>query len=95
MLYTLSHSPYACDLAALLRTAQSGDDLLLLSDGVIAGLRGTPFAAALSASPLVLHALENDIVARGLSVYFSPNIIIISYTDFVRLTEKQPQQIAW
>ncbi|WMQ74125.1 MAG: Protein TusB [Sodalis sp.] len=95
MLYTLSRSPYACDLSALLRTAQTGDDLLLLSDGVIAGLRGTPAARALIASPLELYALENDIAARGLFVYFSPNIAIISYNDFVRLTEKQPQQIAW
>ncbi|MFT4464231.1 MAG: sulfurtransferase complex subunit TusB [Sodalis sp. (in: enterobacteria)] len=95
MLYTLSRSPYACDLAALLRTALPGDDLLLLSDGVIAGLRGSPAARALSASPLALHALENDIAARGLSVHFSPNIAIISYNDFVRLTEKQPQQMAW
>ncbi|CUX96879.1 sulfurtransferase complex subunit TusB [Candidatus Doolittlea endobia] len=95
MLYTLSRSPYACDVAALLRIEQSGDDLLLLSDGVIAGLAGSAAARALNASLLTLHALENDVVARGLFPYFSPNITIISYTDFVRLTEKQPQQLAW
>lgn len=95
MLYTLSRSPYACDLAALLRIAQPGDDLLLLSDGVIAGLAGSPPALTLGASPLTLHALENDIVARGVSAHFSPNIAIINYTDFVRLTEKQPPQMAW
>ena len=95
MLYTLSRSPYACDLAALLRIAQPGDDLLLLADGVIAGLKGSPAARTLGASPLTLHALENDIAARGLSTHFSPNFAIISYTEFVRLTEKQPQQMAW
>lgn len=95
MLYTLSRSPYACDLAALLRTARPGDDLLLLSDGVIAGLHGSPPASALSGSPLALHALKNDIDARGLSAHFSPNITIICYNEFVRLTEKQSQQIAW
>ncbi|AEI75076.1 Protein TusB [Candidatus Moranella endobia PCVAL] len=95
MLYTLSRSPYACDLAALLRSAQTGDDLLLFSDGVIAGLRGSPAAGALSDSPLTLYALKNDIVARGISVYFSANITIISYNEFVGLTEKQLQQISW
>ncbi|WP_044104707.1 sulfurtransferase complex subunit TusB [secondary endosymbiont of Ctenarytaina eucalypti] len=95
MLYTLSHSPYACDLLSLLRIAWPGDDLLLLSDGVIAGLRGSPAEGALISSPLALHALENDIVARGLTMHFSPNIGIISYNDFVSLTEKQSQQMAW
>ncbi|MGL9769806.1 MAG: sulfurtransferase complex subunit TusB [Sodalis sp. (in: enterobacteria)] len=95
MLYTLRHSPYACDLAALLRLVQSGDDLLLLSDGVTSGLIGSQAAHALIASPLTLHALENDILARGISSHFSPNIAIISYTDFVRLTEKQPKYMAW
>lgn len=95
MLYTLSHSPYACNLVELLSTAQSGDDLLLLADGVIAGLRGSPAIRSLSYSPLTLYALENDVAARGLTPHFAHNILIISYTDFVRLTEKQPQQIAW
>lgn len=95
MLYTLSHSPYACDLAALLRTTQLGDDLLLLSDGVIAGLHGSIAVQTLNASPLTLYALKNDIAARGLFLHFSPNIKIISYTDFVKLTEKQPQQMWW
>ncbi|SNC58373.1 sulfurtransferase complex subunit TusB [Sodalis endosymbiont of Henestaris halophilus] len=95
MLYTLSHSPYSRDLAALLRTVRPGDVLLLLSDGVIAGLRGSPSAHDLSVSSLILQALENDIAARGLFAFFSPNIAIVSYTDFVKLTEKQIQQIAW
>ncbi|XOD70061.1 MAG: sulfurtransferase complex subunit TusB [Sodalis sp. (in: enterobacteria)] len=95
MLYTLSRSPYACDWKAMLRTAKSGDDLLLLSDGVIAGLNGSPILRTLSASLLTLYALKNDIAARGLFAHFSPNIAIISYTDFVKLTEIQLKQMAW
>ncbi|UDG79854.1 sulfurtransferase complex subunit TusB [Candidatus Steffania adelgidicola] len=95
MLYILNHSPYACDLSAMLRTVRYGDDLLLLSDGVIVGLTGLPVLRVLIRSPLTVHALENDIAARGLSAHFSPKIAIINYTDFVRLTEKQTQQIAW
>lgn len=95
MLYILRSSPYACDLAALVRIARPGDDLLLLSDGVIAGLRGSLTARALITLHLALHALENDIAARGLSLHFSSNIAIISYDGFVKLTEKQPKQMAW
>ena len=41
MLYTLSHSPNQCDLPALLRLTAEGDALLLLQDGVLAGLVGS------------------------------------------------------
>ncbi|MCR3755438.1 MAG: sulfurtransferase complex subunit TusB [Sodalis sp. Psp] len=95
MLYTMSRSPYVCDLTELLRIILPGDDLLLLADGVIAGLAGSPAARALTSSLLTLHALENDIAARGLAAHFTHNIMVISYTDFVRLTERQPQQMAW
>lgn len=95
MLYTLSRSPYACDLASLLLTAQAGDDLLLLQDGVIAGLDGTSALARLLASPLALHALAADILARGLTAHFSDKIAVIDYNGFVSLTVKQRQQMAW
>lgn len=95
MLYILNHSPYFYDLAALQRTVQHGDDLLLLSDGVIAALLESPVLRAFNASPLRIFALKNDIIARGLSAHVSDKVIIINYTDFVKLTEKQAQQITW
>ena len=36
MLHTLSVSPWHADLDAMLRLMKAGDDLLLLSDGVVA-----------------------------------------------------------
>ncbi|AFP85738.1 sulfur relay protein TusB/DsrH [secondary endosymbiont of Heteropsylla cubana] len=95
MLYTLIHSPYACDFEALLRIARLGDDLLMVSDGVIAALVGSSAVCLLTASPLMLYALESDVVARGLIKRCASNIKIINYNDFVCLTEKQPQQIMW
>ena len=38
MLHTLSSSPWHTDLRAMLRLVKDGDDLLLLSDGVIAAI---------------------------------------------------------
>lgn len=95
MLYTLSRSPYACDLASLLLTARVGDDLLLLQDGVIAGLDGALALEKLLASPLSLYALDADVIARGLSAHFSDKIAVINYNGFVSLTVKQEQQMAW
>ncbi len=51
MLYTLSHSPNQCDLPALLRLTAEGDALLLLQDGVLAGLAGSAHLELLLAAP--------------------------------------------
>lgn len=95
MLYTLSHSPNQCDLPALLRLTASGDALLLLQDGVLAGLAGSTPLDLLLKAPISLYALQDDVEARGLSGYISHNITLISYTHFVELTEKHPGQMAW
>jgi len=95
MLYTLSHSPFACDLAALLLTVRAGDDLLLMQDGVIAGLVGTVALAQLAGAPAGLFALSADIDARGLTAHFSDKIAVIDYNEFVSLTVKHAKQMAW
>ncbi len=95
MLHTLSRSPYACDLAALLLTVLPGDDLVLMQDGVIAGLVGTSALNQLTSTPLGVFALSADIDARGLTAHFSDKITIIDYNMFVSLTVKHLQQMAW
>lgn len=95
MLYTLSRSPNQCDLPALLRLTQPGDALLLLQDGVLAGLAGSANLELLLNASLSLYALQDDLEARGISGYFSHNIALIGYTHFVELTEKHRSQMAW
>jgi len=95
MLYIINRSPYVFDIFALLRIVKPRDDLILLSDGVIAGLKNSKAQCALSASYMNIYALENDIIARGLSNYLSDNIIIVSYIQFVKLTEKKSKLITW
>lgn len=95
MLYTLSHSPTHCDLPALLRLTSAGDALLLLQDGVLAGLTGSVSLDLLLNAPISLYALQDDLDARGLSGHFSHKITGIGYTDFVELTEKHHCQMAW
>lgn len=95
MLHTLHQSPWQCDMDTLLRTLQAGDDLLLLSDGVIAGIEGNRYLDLLLAAPISVHALSEDIAARGLIGQISNNIIKVSYNDFVNLTVKHAVQMTW
>lgn len=95
MLHTLINSPFKCDFSALLRMLKEGDDLLLLQDGVLAALEGSKALESLRQAPVSVFALNEDIQARGLSAQISSTAATISYNDFVALTVKHPQQMAW
>jgi len=95
MLHTLSHSPWQHDISAQLRLVKAGDDLLLLSDGVIAALEGCRYLDILRAAPISLYALNEDIEARGLTGQISSGVVRVSYNDFVRLTIKHTRQLTW
>lgn len=95
MLHTLAHSPWQCDMETLLRTVREGDDLLLLSDGVIAALEGGRYLELLQNAPITVHVLKDDIDARGLSGQISSSAVRVGYTDFVSLTLKHETQMRW
>ncbi|MGL5699847.1 MAG: sulfurtransferase complex subunit TusB [Kluyvera sp.] len=95
MLHTLSTSPWHVDISAMLRLMDDGDDLLLLADGVLAALENSRFLELLRAAPISIHVLNEDVQARGLCAQISSDVIVVSYTDFVRLTVKHPAQMAW
>lgn len=95
MFYTLATSPYHCDLSALLRLTGEGDDLLLMQDGVLAGLNGSTVLECVLRAPISIYALKEDLLARGLIGQISHKITVIGYNDFVALTEKHRQQVAW
>ncbi len=95
MLHTLMHSPFQCDFALLLRMLKTGDDLLLIQDGVIAALNGSDALEKLLRTPANIYVLRDDLEARGLFAQISTTPSVVDYTDFVALTLKQPQQMAW
>lgn len=95
MLHTLAHSPWQCDMATLLRTVRIGDDLLLISDGVIAALEGGQYLELLLNAPITVHVLKEDIDARGLSGQISSSVTRVSYNDFVSLVVKHETQMRW
>lgn len=95
MLHTLRQSPFQCDITEIVRLLQPGDDLLLIEDGVIAALNGGRALELLLSAPITVSALHEDVMARGLAAQLSPRVECVNYTDFVRLTIKHSQQIAW
>ena len=95
MLFTLSTSPWHADIAGMLRLMGEGDDLLLVADGVLAAVEHSHFVEILRAAPISIHVLNEDAHARGLCAQISSDVIVVSYTDFVRLTVKHAAQISW
>ena len=95
MLHTLSVSPWHADIAAMLRLMEHGDDLVLLSDGVTAAIADGRFLEILQSTPITLYVLQDDVDARGLAGQIADSVGRVSYTDFVRLTVKHADQLAW
>ncbi|WP_428944884.1 sulfurtransferase complex subunit TusB [Pantoea sp. FN060301] len=95
MLHILNQSPFKSDFNALLRMLAQGDEVLLIQDGVLAALEGSQALESLLLAPISLYVLQDDISARGLSAHISTRAAAVSYTDFVELTVKHPQQMTW
>ena len=95
MLHTLRTSPWHADITGMLRLIDEGDDLLLIADGVLAAVENSHFVEILRSAPISIYVLNEDVQARGLCAQISSDVIMVSYTDFVRLTVKHASQIAW
>ncbi|QJC31345.1 sulfurtransferase complex subunit TusB [Enterobacteriaceae endosymbiont of Macroplea mutica] len=99
MLYILSNSPLHCNFIILLDILNKNDDLILIQDGILAGLSNSFFHKKIkqikSQKKISIFAIHDDITARGLLNNFSKEIIIIDYNKFVSLTIKHKQQILW
>lgn len=95
MLHTLTRSPWQMDFSGFMRMLVPGDDVLLIQDAVIAGIESSPFLELLQQIPISVHALDNDIIARGLSGQISTSVGRVSYNDFVRLAITHSSQMNW
>ena len=60
-----------------------------------AAIDGTRFLESLQNASIKVYVLEEDIKARGLDGQISDSVVRVGYTDFVRLTVKHPNQMAW
>ncbi|WP_158366943.1 sulfurtransferase complex subunit TusB [Candidatus Williamhamiltonella defendens] len=93
MLYTLSRSPYRVDCFAFSRFLSKEDDLLFMQDGVVALLNKSYFLKCHELTNVFI--LEEDMMARGLQFFMPKEAKRINYQDFVQLTIKHKQHIAW
>ena len=97
-LHTLNKSPqHRALLDACLNAINAGDALLLLQDGVYAALRTDQNTRlfADSVSGVTLFALQEDLLARGLTGHLMPNFTTIDYAGFVELACLHSKTVSW
>ena len=99
MLHTVNKSPFERNaLESCLRLAASGASVLLIEDGVIAALAGTPAGDRIAerAGDLKIYALGPDIDARGLGDRpLIDGVEIVDYGGFVDLVVAHDAVNAW
>ena len=94
ILHTLNAASNSESFRDCLRTAQAGDAILLLGDGVYCGISDSEGSLALQASPARVIALDADAAAAGLTHRLG-EIPLVNMDAFVALTEYYPRQLAW
>ena len=90
MLHTVNQSPYSSTaLESCIRLTTSGDEILLLENGVYAVSH-----PLLENCPCAVYALGADLNARGLTT-IAARLTIIDYARFVELVVAHNKQVAW
>lgn len=70
-----------------LGTAKVEDIVLLIEDGVYAGVSANVKRE--------LHAIDVDIRARGIATRMNEHVRVVSYADFVQLAEEHTPAVTW
>ncbi|MEH6588131.1 MAG: sulfurtransferase complex subunit TusB [Halioglobus sp.] len=94
ILHTLNARPDSDSFHDCLRSAGTGDTILLLGDGVYCGLTGSAARQAMRDCPARLVALDTDTTAAGVRGRIG-DIPLIDMDAFVALSEYYPRQLAW
>jgi len=94
-LHTLCAGPDSPAFRDCLKSIASGDALLLTGDGVYAAIEKTPAGELICASDAGLYVLEDDAIARGISLNLVSQATFINYDGFVALSERYTRQVAW
>ncbi len=91
MLYTLSHAQYhLSELEDILANITKQDAVILWQNGVLQAVKNPQLFAEISH----LYILEQDVIARGLTIT-NPNFQQIDLVQLVELTEKYYPQVAF
>ncbi|MBH44848.1 MAG: sulfurtransferase complex subunit TusB [Gammaproteobacteria bacterium] len=99
MLHTINKSPYEKNsFETCMRLAAAESSILLIEDGVYAAIDNTKISELIKENPsnFKFYVLEADLKARGLDKNsLIPNIEIISYKGFVKLTVENEKTQTW
>ena len=95
MLHLVNKSPYESNnFSTASSIMKSGDDLLLIEDGVYAAVKGGKASAMLAGH--TVSVMGPDLAARGISDdKLADGINVIDYSGFVDLVEKNDKVQSW
>ena len=94
ILHTLATTPGRAAFEECLAILSPEDAVLLLGDGVYAGINNTDAFDRLQATGATLHILREDALAAGLIERLGA-MTVIDMEGFVSLTERCPRQLGW
>ena len=99
-LHTVNRSPFEHGaLAGCLARVRPGSAVLLIEDGVLGALGGSPHAARLEAAAAAgveIFALGPDLAARGIEpARLAPVVEVVDYAGFVALACRLGRTVAW
>ncbi|MCW8193475.1 sulfurtransferase complex subunit TusB [Proteobacteria bacterium 005FR1] len=100
MLHTVNKSAFTSPLLSrCIDSAATGDDILLLNDGIYGASSSSPCAASLEAlirdGGCRVFALQEDAERRSLTGALLAGVQLIGIAEFVKLAEKHPASQSW
>ncbi|MFC1503047.1 sulfurtransferase complex subunit TusB [Pseudomonadota bacterium] len=96
MLHTITTSPFHTQsLQSCLRYISQDDEILLLQDAVIAGLRENFWCEAIKNSGVKIYLLKEDLLARGIVEKVDDSFDVVDYKGFVSLSTEHETQMNW
>jgi tRNA 2-thiouridine synthesizing protein B len=99
ILHTVNKSPFHdSTMSSCLAICSHSDSVILIEDGVLGAIHSSPLASSIEklvSSGTRFYALHNDVLARGIAEKLLPNITLVNYQDFVRLSVECKQIQSW
>ncbi len=95
-LHLVFASPYHSDaLQSCQRSMGPNDVLVLLQDGVYAGVANSHAANSIVESGRTCYVMQDDLAARGLTQQLANDFEAISYEKLVELSIAHPSSQSW
>lgn len=98
ILHTVNKSPFEkSSLDSCLKHCKKGSSLLLIEDGIYAGLRNTRYTDSVmnAMKDITVYVLEPDLNARGVQDKLIDGIKKVDYAGFVDLAAEHDKVEAW